>query len=137
MSTTAQEQRPQPKLGTLVHFEIPATDAAKISKFYSQLFGWKFNKWEGSEMPYWLIQHKDATDQNDTMGGLFIRQAPNQQFVNYFSVKSVEESTKQATVLGAKVVMEKQEIPNVGWFSILNDPDGNTFALFQSAGRGM
>src|SRR5438132_12415680 len=97
MSTTQQEQRPMPKLGTLVHCEIPATDAAKVSNFYSQLFGWKFNKWEVSEMPYWLIQHKDATHENDTMGRLFIRQAPNHQFVKYYSVNSVEDYTKQAT----------------------------------------
>jgi len=143
MSTTQQEQRSQqPKYGTLVHFEIPANDPAQISKFYSQLFGWKFNKWEteGStdQMPYWLIQHKDAKDPNETLGGLFKKQAPNQNnFVNYFAVKSIDESTNLATSLGAKVQMAKQEIPNVGWFSVLADPEGTTFALFQSSGRGM
>ncbi|HZD12857.1 MAG TPA: VOC family protein [Candidatus Binatus sp.] len=146
-SQTQQEQRPAapastaPKYGTLVHFEIPANDPAKISKFYSQLFGWKFNKWEGQgadEMPYWLIQHKDANDPTDTLGGLFKKQQPNQnQFLNYFLVKSIEDSTKQATNLGAKVVMAKQEIPNIGWFSVLTDPEGVTFALFQSSGLGM
>jgi predicted enzyme related to lactoylglutathione lyase len=32
------------------------------------------------------------------------------------------------------VVTAKQEIPTVGYFAVLKDPDGNTFALFQSTG---
>ena len=132
MEATTQVTRPQPKEGTLVHFEIPATDPAKISSFYNQLFGWKFNKWEGGSMDYWLISHKDATSPDDTMGGLFKRNNPQEQFLNYVLVKSVDDSVTKATGLGAKVLMAKQEIPNMGWFAVLADPDGNTFALYQS-----
>jgi len=132
MEATTQVTRPQPKEGTLVHFEIPATDPAKISSFYNQLFGWKFNKWEGGSMDYWLISHKDATSPDDTIGGLFKRNNPQEQFLNYVLVKSVDDSVAKATGLGAKVLMAKQEIPNMGWFAVLADPDGNTFALYQS-----
>jgi len=132
MEATTTVTRPQPKEGTLVHFEIPATDPAKISSFYSQLFGWKFNKWEGGSMDYWLISHKDATSPDDTMGGLYKRNTPQEQFLNYILVKSVDDSLAKATDLGAKVLMAKQEIPNMGWFAVLADPDGNTFALYQS-----
>ncbi len=126
--------RQQPKEHTLVHFEIPASDPAKVSKFYEQLFGWKFNKWQGGQMDYWLISHKDATSPDDTMGGLFKRNTPNEGFLNYFRVKSVDESLNHATSLGAKVITGKQEIPQIGHFAVLTDPDGNTFALFQSTG---
>jgi predicted enzyme related to lactoylglutathione lyase len=95
------------------------------------LFGWKFSKW--GEQDYWLIAHKDALA-NETMGGLFKRNAPNEQFLNYISVNSVEESAAKATSLGAQVVTAKQEIPTVGYFAVLKDPDGNVFALFQSIG---
>jgi len=132
MESTTTVTRPQPKEGTLVHFEIPATDPAKISSFYSQLFGWKFNKWEGGSTDYWLISHKDATSPDDTMGGLYKRNTPQEQFLNYMLVKSVDDSLAKATGLGAKVLMAKQEIPNMGWFAVLADPDGNTFALYQS-----
>src|SRR5438093_4187175 len=91
--------------------------------------GWKFSKW--GEQDYWLIAHKDAPA-NETMGGLFKRNAPNEQFVNYFSVNSIDESAAKATGLGAQVVTAKQEIPTVGYFAVLRDPDGNVFALFQS-----
>lgn len=127
----ATTTRTQPKLGTLVHFEIPATDPAKISKFYEQLFQWKISKMPMAEMDYWLISEKTAAE-GDTMGGIFKRNDASEQILNYFLVKSIDESTGKAQGLGAKVLMAKQDIPNVGWFSVLADPDGNKFALFQS-----
>ena len=42
---------------TIVHFEIPADDVERSKKFYSDLFGWKIEKFRrqtGSEdMEYW------------------------------------------------------------------------------------
>ncbi len=131
MEAATTTTRPLPKVHTLVHFEIPASDPAKIASFYEQLFSWKFTKMEGP-MDYWLISHKDAESPDDTMGGLFKRNTPQEQYMNYILVNSVDESVSKATNLGAKVITPKQEIPNVGWFAILADPDGNTFALYQS-----
>ena len=86
------------------------------------------------DMDYWLISHKDAGE-NETMGGLYKRTMGETGFVNYFGVANLDLSLAKAESLGAKVVREKQEIPNIGWFAILQDPDNNTFALFQ--GKGM
>jgi predicted enzyme related to lactoylglutathione lyase len=117
---------------TIVHFEIPANEPSKIARFYEQLFGWKFTKMEGGNMDYWLISRKDAKSPYETMGGLYKpEQGMSQQgILNYFSVKSIDESLKQASSLGATVVMPKQETGK-GHFAILTDPNGNTFALFQ------
>ena len=35
---------------TIVHFEIPADDVDRAKKFYSELFGWKMEKWPGTEV---------------------------------------------------------------------------------------
>ena len=37
---------------------------------------------------------------------------------------------EKAVNLGAKKVKEKTEIPNVGWFGLFTDLDGNTIGLF-------
>lgn len=132
-AATTTETRPQPQEHTLVHFEIPAKDPEKVAKFYTQLFGWKFQKWQ-APTDYWLISLKDAKE-NDTIGGLYPRENPKEQYRNYFMVRSVDETLKNATSLGAKVVSGKQEIPNVGIMAILEDPDENVFALFQPTGR--
>jgi predicted enzyme related to lactoylglutathione lyase len=33
---------------TIVHFEIPADDIERSKKFYTDLFGWKIEKWPGA-----------------------------------------------------------------------------------------
>jgi len=39
----------------IIHFEIHADTPERAVKFYQELFGWEFTKWEGP-MPYWLIK---------------------------------------------------------------------------------
>ncbi len=134
MSQAAQTTRAQPQEHTLVHFEIPAKDPQKLSSFYQQLFGWKFAKWEGPE-EYWLISPQGSTGPEDSIGGLYRRQNPNEQYRNFFLVRAIDESIKKATNLGARVLTGKQEVPNVGYTAILSDPEGNTFAFFQPTGR--
>jgi catechol 2,3-dioxygenase-like lactoylglutathione lyase family enzyme len=34
---------------TIVHYEIPADDVERAKKFYSDLFGWKMEKWPGAD----------------------------------------------------------------------------------------
>jgi predicted enzyme related to lactoylglutathione lyase len=38
----------------VVHFEIHADQPDRAIAFYSGLFGWGFDKWNGP-MPYWLM----------------------------------------------------------------------------------
>jgi uncharacterized protein len=40
---------------TIVHFEIPADDAERLSEFYGRVFGWKFEKAPIPGMDYWMI----------------------------------------------------------------------------------
>ena len=126
--------RPQFREHNLVHFEIPSSDPAKLTRFYEQLLSWKFNKMPAGAMDYWMISHKDAA-KNETMGGLYKRTMGETGFINYFSVANIDKSLTKATSLGAKVIHAKEEIPQMGFFAIVQDADNNTFALFQSANR--
>ena len=103
MESSKTVTKAPPRYHTVVHFEIPANDPSKIARFYEQLFGWKFTKMEGGNMDYWLISHKDAKSPYETLGGLYkAEQGMSQQgILNYFSVKSIDESLKQASSLGA------------------------------------
>src|SRR5207247_11069238 len=109
-SSKTVTKRP-PRYHTVVHFEIPANEPSKIVRFYEQPFGWNFTKMEGGNMDNWLISHKDAKSPYDTLGGLYKAEQgmPQQGILNYFSVKSIDESLKQASSLGATIVMPKQE----------------------------
>jgi len=38
----------------VIHFEIHAGNPERAIKFYGEVLGWQFNKWDGP-MPYWLV----------------------------------------------------------------------------------
>ena len=52
-------------------------------------------------------------------------------WLEYIAVKDVDGSTRNARELGAKVLMEPMDIPNIGRFSVLADPTGAVIALFK------
>jgi hypothetical protein len=52
-------------------------------------------------------------------------------WLTYVGVNDIQQSTDQARSLGATIHMGPQEIPNIGWMTILQDPTGCTIAIFQ------
>ena len=111
------------------HFELPAKDVNNSKKFYSKVFGWKFTKAPMPGVEYWLID----TGSKEVGGGLYKRESsmPNIGPVNYASVKSLNASVKRFTNAGGKILVPKQEIPNVGWVAIGADPEGNAIGFWQ------
>lgn len=124
---------------TIVHFEIPAKDVEKLVKFYSGVFGWKIEK--GSEemdggMEYWLIQTVPVDERMmptrpGVNGGMYKKTDKNMKLVNYISVESADDYIAKIKKLGGKILVPKQEVPQVGWTAIAEDPEGNQFAILQ------
>ncbi|MQA20481.1 VOC family protein [Rugamonas rivuli] len=123
-------------MGRPVHFEIQASQPQVLIDFYSALFGWSFNKWEGGE--YWLIDTGNA-EQRGINGGLLPRQGPvpaAMQSVNAFvctvDVENLDDTLKQVASLKADVVVPKMPIPGIGWLAYAKDLDGNLFGMMQA-----
>lgn len=119
---------------TVIHFEIPARDIEKESKFYSELFGWKIDKL--GDMEYYSITTVPMDEKGNLLrpgvnGGLYKKDQPQQMPINYIYVESVDEYSKKVTALGGQIVVPKTEIPKMGWFAVAVDPEGNTFGLFE------
>ena len=51
--------------------------------------------------------------------------------VNYVSVEDIDKYTGMVAKEGGKILVPKQQIPTVGWFAIVADPEGNAFGLLQ------
>jgi predicted enzyme related to lactoylglutathione lyase len=125
---------------TIVHFEIPADDPEALAAFYSQLFGWKIEKFpmpEGAD-PYYGITTVETDDNGrptepGVNGGMMKRVVPQQTPVNYVGVDSVDRYVLKAKELGATVVVEKVAVAGMGFFAQLVDPQGNTFAVWEEA----
>ncbi len=125
---------------TIVHFEIPANDVEKLRKFYSDLFGWRIEKYPGP-MVYYMLETVPV-DQKTMMpirpgvnGGLYERKdaaMPEMaKPINYISVESVVDYSKKVERLGGNIVVPKMEIPGLGWWALALDPEGNSFGVLE------
>jgi len=119
-----------------VHFEIHATDSAKLSKFYADVFGWQITHMP--QFDYYLINTGDS-DGPGINGGFVKRMgagaaagAPVNAFVCSLGVTSVDEAVAKATAAGAAVALPKMAIPGVGWQAYIRDPDENIVGLHQA-----
>ena len=126
----------------VVHFEIHAADPDRAVNFYTTLFGWSFQKWEGP-MDYWLIT-TGPNEQPGINGGLVRRQGEidGQAVIAYVCTVDVEDldaSVQTALDNGGQIALPKMPIPGMGWLAYCKDTEGNIFGMMQSdsnAGHG-
>lgn len=113
----------------IVHFEIPANQPEELTRFYGTLFGWKFSKAPIPGPEYWLC---DTGSENPGINGAIMqRQHPQQPWMNYIDVASIDAVIAQATALGAKVALPRTAVPGVGAYAAIIDPQGNLCGLWE------
>jgi predicted enzyme related to lactoylglutathione lyase len=112
-----------------VHFEIMAADPARAVEFYTKVFGWQMQKWEGPEA-YWLV----TTGPEGTPGinGGVAKSRGEPLTVNTIGVDSVDEVAEKVVANGGKVVLPKMAIPGVGYQIYCQDTEGIVFGLHQA-----
>ena len=107
------------------HHEWNTRDPKRLQAFYSKLFDWKFND---KMMPGYTII--------DGIGGVF-EITPEMGdmpagITNYVNVDDLDAKEKLLRAAGVTIYKSKQEVPNMGWFTIFADPDNNTVAMWQN-----
>ena len=114
-----------------VHAELMTTDLDKAKAFYGRLFDWKLDDMDMGDKTYTMIKVGEGTG-----GGMMQHPMPGQPtaWVPYALVDDVKTATAKAKSLGAKVVRDVSEVPNMGWFSIIQDPTGGVIGLWQAKG---
>ncbi|HXS59904.1 MAG TPA: VOC family protein [Candidatus Sulfopaludibacter sp.] len=124
---------------TIVHFEIPTDDVARSKKFYSELFGWTIEKFQGTDnnmpadMEYYVITTTDGKGNKAIGGGMMKRQNPQHQGItNFIDVKSIEEQSAKVEKLGGKVNLQKTAVPGMGYFAVCLDTENNSFAIWET-----
>jgi predicted enzyme related to lactoylglutathione lyase len=121
-------------MGRVVHFEIQAADAQRASAFYTGVFGWTVRKWEGP-IEYYLV----STGEGDGIDGAILpRQgdapaagAPVNGYVCTITVASLDDAIAAVGRSGGSIVVEKHEIPSIGWLCYATDTEGNIFGILQ------
>jgi predicted enzyme related to lactoylglutathione lyase len=119
----------------VVHFEIHAENPEETARFYSEIFGWQFQKWQGP-VDYWVIT--TGPDSGPGINGGMVRRRgaiDGEAVIAYvctIDVENVDDVVGRSTAAGATVALPKMAIPGVGWLAYLKDPAGNIFGVMQS-----
>jgi predicted enzyme related to lactoylglutathione lyase len=103
--------------------ELMTSDPQAAATFYAALFGWKYDTLESDKGPYRVIKVDNAG-----VGG--IMKVPAEAgpmppaWFGYVTVTDIDATARRCTELGGKVLMPPTDIPNVGRFAVLQDPQG-------------
>jgi predicted enzyme related to lactoylglutathione lyase len=118
--------------GRLVWYELLTSDPTAAIAFYTHVVGWKaerfgdsdYTMWTGSQGPLGGVTQ--LPEQAKQMG------APPYWQVN-IQVANVDETVKKVKELGGQVFVT-EDIPTVGRFAVIADPQGAVVAVFTPSG---
>jgi predicted enzyme related to lactoylglutathione lyase len=117
--------------GRFVWFDLVTPDPKATLEFYPAVIGWGTTNWDGTT-PYTMW-----TANGSSIGGVMELpstsgpsgvQGPH--WLAYISSPDLDETVRLADSLGAKVIMPPSNVPGVGRFAVLTDPQGARFAVF-------
>ncbi len=111
------------KHGAFSWNELMTTDVESAKEFYVKLFGW-----ETEESPMENMAYTGIKINGDAAGGIMslpaeVKGMPPTWSI-YVTVKDVDSTARQVEELGGKVLRPPSDIPNVGRFCVLSDPQG-------------
>jgi predicted enzyme related to lactoylglutathione lyase len=136
------------KTNPVVHFEMPAEDMDRMKKFYESAFDWKMNQM-GAEMGDYVVVNTTETDEKGMIknpgninGGFYKKTAdPMSQHPSIvIAVEDINEAIQKVKDAGGTVIGGQKrdgtpdEIPGVGLYASIIDPEGNRVSILQPKG---
>ena len=112
--------------GRFVWHELMTPDTSAAHSFYSKTLGWKTQA--SDQVPDYSMFVAGGSP----LGGSMALPAGAPHWLAYIGTPDIEASVEKARELGAKLVKEVEEIPGMGKYAVLNDPQGATFALYSA-----
>ncbi len=123
--------------GRFVWYELLTSDPDAATGFYTELIGWGTAEWGEGENPY-VMWTTDETPQGSIGGVIPLPEEAKKagappHWLPYVGSLDIEATVSEAQKLGGKVMVPLTEIPTVGRFAVLSDPQGAVFAVFAPA----
>jgi predicted enzyme related to lactoylglutathione lyase len=110
--------------------ELATTDPAGATQFYTQLFGWTSQEWPMPEFTYTVVRSGGSeTGQGGIMPIPPTAKGMPPAWISYVTVDNVDTTAKLAEKLGGKIMAPPRDIPEVGRFAVLQDPQGASIAI--------
>ena len=129
------EQMAMPKHGEFCWNELAVEDLEKSKTFYTEIFGWSFQKSEAAGMEYYEVGLENGQrfagmwKMTDECKGQDAGETFSPRWGNYIAVDDVDESARKAFELGGTIIHPPMDIPNVGRFCSIKDSTGASISL--------
>ena len=118
--------------GTPIWYELVSPDADATQRFYGAVLGWRFERMPGDPQ----MDYRIASAGETGIAGLMQQPEGHEmplRWLVYFGVEDVDASVRQAVQAGAAVHVPPTDIPDVGRFAFLADPQGALFYVMRGA----
>jgi len=109
--------------GAISWSELITIDVDSAKAYYRELFGWIYEEMTNGDMTYTLIKAN-----GEEVGGIMATPpeagALPPVWGVYVTVDDVDATAEKAVSLGGKICIPPRDIPQVGRFCVLEDPQG-------------
>jgi predicted enzyme related to lactoylglutathione lyase len=112
-------------IGGFIWYELMTTDADAASRFYTDVVGWQV---AASGMPN--MDYRELNTATGPVGGILqldqkmLDGGAQPVWLGYVAVEDVEATTASVTDAGGRVLVPPTDIPDVGRFAMIADPQG-------------
>ncbi len=122
----------QTQVGRFVWHESWSTDAERAKSFYTGLLGWDIEVWKPGEADYAMISVGGKTH-----GGFWPPPEGGgpSLWLGHVLVEDVDAAVGRAQAGGGTVVVGPMDVPEVGRFAVIRDPQGAVVSAFQPQGE--
>jgi uncharacterized protein len=111
------------KQGMISWSELMTSDMAAAKIFYAQVFGWELEQAPNTDMEYTIIK----ANGREIAGMMNVPPEAEGALPNwgtYVTVDDVDATAAKAESLGATICVPPRDIPQVGRFCVIQDPQG-------------
>ena len=111
------------------YLDFSADDPDRAVNFYSKVFGWQINKWDGPK-EYWEIKTGESSEPGID-GGLSKRERIGEWTTPFINISSIDNYISKIESNGGKIIQPKTPIPSIGYMLLFKDTESNTIGLFE------
>jgi uncharacterized protein len=128
-----------PTPGKFMWNELMTTDADAAAKFYGSVVGWKTSSMPmpgsdaGEKYHLWKVGDEDAGGMLQMSGPQFAGIPPH--WMSYVHVADVDACAAKVAPAGGKLAQPPFDIPGIGRFCVVIDPQGAALALMTPSPR--
>jgi predicted enzyme related to lactoylglutathione lyase len=119
-------------VGRFVWHELLTSDPKAAAAFYTDVVGWKTQAYDKGDYTMWVAEQ-------GPLGGLMVlpeeakKMGAPPHWTAYVEVESPDATIAEVRKRDGRVYVEPQEVPDIGRFAVIADPQGATISIIKSA----